>query len=149
MFVSLYLLNVCHARALSERNLPLACSLIFHTVTTTKGKRETVPIADISRSRVRQQIGTVKALLDLFLGRFAPGTQSFQLKFIHIPGNTDTTFVSEYYHIWSTHPRRWLCPCPLGFGSHSRDPFLSPPSARFGIRFYLCPFASQSHTFFF
>jgi hypothetical protein len=83
-FVSLYLLNGGHARiSLSERNLSLTCSLIFYTVTTTKGKCTTIPIANISRSCVGQQIETMKALPDLFLGGSASSIQSFQLKFIH------------------------------------------------------------------
>ena len=77
-FVYLYLLNVCRASAPSGPNLSHTCSLIFHTATTTKGKRTTIPIADISRSRVGQQIDTMKALPDLFLGGSAPCIHHFR-----------------------------------------------------------------------
>ena len=36
----------------------------------------------------------------------------------------------------------------IRLGIHSRDPFLLPPSASFGIRFHLCPFPSPNLTLF-
>ena len=78
----------------------------------------------------------LKALPNSFLGGFAPGIQSFQSTFIHIPGNTDTTCLGIFpYLVYSPKTIGVLVlsdPAQnLGFESHSRDPFLSHPSARF------------------